>query len=203
MEGEGGFWKRHGFLVAGVALPLFVVVAFVLARTLPRLWVEAPRYDALYAIRTGYDAQPRKLDRRVFVSNGRLRVAWTKVDATVYVQPLHVWRLRAADGAANLVAVPEPPSPDTMTEAVELEVGGLEGFRIDTSPRAPDGYEFENRTRVGSGLFDELLIRRRHGPGGVISKGGRVIVLPQSDTEPYGYTPVDFLGWLVPAESGR
>ena len=201
-DGEG-FWKRHGFLVAGVALPLLVVVAFVLARTLPRMWVPEPKYDALYTTRTGYDSQPSKLDRRVFVANGRLRVAWTRVENPIYLPPLRVWRLRASTGAAELVPVAQPPDPEAVSAPMELEVEGLEGFRVEASPTSPDGYEFENRTRYGSGLFDELLIRRRHGPGGVIAKGGRVIPLPQSDTEPYGSTPVEFLGWLVPAEPGR
>jgi len=198
MSEPEGFWKRHGFLVAGIALPLLVVVAFALARTLPRLWVAAPGFDAVYAIRTGYDSQQRKIDRAVSVVDGRLRVVWTKVETPTYLQPIRVYRFRASTGEAQEIHVPEPPSGDALETPADLAVTGLEGFRVDASSRSPDGYEFENRSADGGGPLGEILGQRYRGPRGAVSKGGRVILLPMVDAEPYGYAPVQFLGWLVP-----
>jgi hypothetical protein len=203
MSEPEGFWKRHGFLVAGVALPLLVVVGFALARTLPRIWVAPPRFDLVYAVRTGYDAQPKKIDRTLSVVEGRLHAVWTKVDNTVYPQPLHLYRLHASTSEAEEIHVPEPPAGDALETPADLFVPGLEGLRIDTSSRSPDGYAFENRTSDGGGPLGEILGQRYRGPRGAISKGGRVILLPMADAEPYGYSPAQFLGWLVPAESAR
>lgn len=201
MSETEGFWKRHGFLVAGIALPLLVVVGFALARALPRMWVAAPKIDLLYAVRTGYDAQPRKIDRTLSVIEGRLHVVWTKVDNTVYPQPLHLYRFHASTGEAEEIHVPEPPGGDALEKPVDFPVPGLEGLRIDTSSRSPDGFVFENRSSDGGGPLGEIVGHRYRGPRAAISKGGRVILLPLVDGEEYGYSPVQFLGWLVPEAS--
>ena len=203
MQVPNGFLKRHGFLIAGVALPIAVVVAFVLARTLPRLWVDAPRYDVLYAVRSGYDQTPDKLSREIVVVDGALRVRWTKVENPVYGQPTHVFRFRGASGDVDEVRLPDPAPFESLGPVTELPVGGLEGLRVETSPRAPDGYEYETPGRDGSGFMSEIFIRRQRGPKGVIAKGGRVIALPRSEGDPYDYSPIQFLGWLVPAGGAR
>ena len=203
MSETEGFWKRHGFLVAGIALPLLVVVAFALARALPRIWVAPPRFDLVYAMRMGYDAQPRRIDRTLSVVEGRLHAVWTKVDNTVYPQPLHLYRFHASTSEAEEIHVPEPPGGDALEKPADLVVPGLESHRIDTSSRSPDGYAFENRTSDGGGPLGEILGQRYRGPRGAISKGGRVILLPMADGEPYGYAPVQFLGWVVPDEGRR
>ena len=194
-------WKRHGFLIAGIALPLLVVVGFALARALPRMWVAAPTVDLLYAVPSGYDVQPKKLDRRFSVVDGRLHVVWTKVDNTTYVQPLHVYRFHASTGDAEEIHVPEPPGGEALQSPADLVVPGLDAFRVDTSSRSPDGYAFENRTSESGGPLGEILGQRYRGPRGALSKGGRVILLPMSGGEEYGYSPVQFLGWLVPGEA--
>ncbi len=198
-----GFWKRHGFLVAGVALPLLVVVGFALARALPRMWVAEPTVDLLYAVPSGYDVQPKKLDRRLAVVEGRLHVVWTKVENPTYVQPLHLYRFHASTGEAEEIHLPEPWGNDGLESPADLVVPGLDGFRIDTSSRSPDGYAFENRNSEGGGPFGEILGQGYHGPRGAIAKGGRVFLLPMAGGETYGYSPVQFLGWLVPGKAKR
>jgi hypothetical protein len=197
------FWKRHGFLIAGVALPLLVVVGFALARALPRMLVAAPRTDLLYAVRSGYDAQQRKVDRTLAVVDGRLHVTWTKVENQVYPQPLHLYRFHASTGDSAEIHVPEPPSGDALERPLDLLVPGLDGLRVDASSRSPDGYAFENRTSNGGGVFGEMFGQGYRGPRGAISKNGRVILLPMVGGDAYGYEPVQFLGWLVPAGERR
>jgi hypothetical protein len=196
-----GFWQRHGFLIAGIALPLIVVVGFALARALPRIWVAAPKFDLLYAVRTGYDAQPRKIDRTLSVVDGRLHVVWTKVDNTIYPQPLHLYRFHASTGEAEEIHVPEPQAGDALEKPWGLVVPGLDAFQVDTSSRSPDGYAFEERSSDGGGPLGEIFGHRYRGPRAAISKGGRVILLPMVDGEAYGYSPVQFLGWLAPEAS--
>jgi hypothetical protein len=179
------------------------VIGFALARLLPRMFVAAPRFDLLYAVRAGYVAQPRKIDSTLSVADGRLHVAWTKVENQIYPQPVHLYRFHASTGDAEEIHVPDPPSGDTLDRPMDLAVPGLDGFSVETSSRSPDGYEFENRTSEGSGVFGEMLGQRYRGPRGAISKGGRVILLPMAGGEEYGYAPVQFLGWLVSGEGKR
>lgn len=203
MTEPDSFLKRHGFLIAGVALPILVVVLFVLARTLPRLWVEDPRYDLVYGIRSSYGARSQLVDCDLAVVDGRLRVRWVKLKDPSYQDPPHLYRLHPASEAVEEIPLPEPEDVECLEGTLDLFVAGLEGFRLDRSPRSPDGYEFDESAGDGSGLLSELLVDRSRRARTVIRKGGRVIVLPRTDEAGYGYAPVQFLGWLVPVEDGR
>lgn len=203
MSEQDGFLKRHGFLIAGAALPILVVIVFVLARTLPRLWVADPRYDVVYGVRASYVVTPRTVDGDVSVVDGRLRVRWTKVEDPVYHGELHLYRLNPASGTVGEIPLVEPADIDAAPSRRDLYLAGLESFRVDPSPRSPDGYEFDASTGGGSGLLSELLVNRNRRARSVIAKSGRVIVLPRTDDSVYGYSPVEFVGWLIPAEEGR
>jgi len=200
---QDSFLKRHGFLIAGVALPILVVVVFVLARTLPRLWVEDPRYDVVYGVRSSFGARSRPVDADLSVVDGRLRVRWQKTQNPIYLDPPRLYRLHPSTEVVEEIPLPEPEDVERLEGTLDLSITGLEGFRIDTSPRSPDGYEFDGSPGGSSGLLSELLVDRNRRARSVIRKGGRVIVLPRTDDAGYGYSPVQFLGWLVPVESGR
>jgi hypothetical protein len=199
---QDSFLKRHGFLIAGVALPILVVVIFVLARTLPRLWVEDPRYDLVYGVRSSFGAHPRSIACDLAVDEGRLRVRWVKLKDPSYQDQPRAYRLHPATGVVEEIPLPEPDDVERLEGTLDLFVAGLEGFRLDRSPRSPDGYEFDESSGRGSGLLGELLVDRNR-PRAVLRKGGRVIVLPATNDAGYGYWPVQFLGWLVPVEDGR
>jgi len=179
------FLKRHGFLIAGVALPLLVVLGFLLARTLPRLWVADPRFDLLYVVRHGNEPRPGTIDRSLSVVDGHVRVRWTRLAENAYFQPAHLYRFHAASGAVEEISLPESPGEVKLEAPVDGAVPGFDGFRVVAGPAAPDGYAFETRSNGG------------------IGKGGRVILLPRTEGELYGSWPVEFLGWLVPGEAGR
>lgn len=203
MSDSDGFLKRNGFLVAGIALPVLVVVIFVLARALPRAWVDDPIHDVLYAVRSSYGAQPHGIDCSLSVVDGRVRARWTKMENPIYQEPPRIYRLHPATGAVEDIPLPEPEGVELPGGSVDLEVPGFEGMRIDRSPRSPDGYEFHEWEGGGSGLLSELLIDRHRRARSVLRKSGRVIVLPRADDAVYGYSPVQFLGWLVPVEDAR
>ncbi len=197
------FLKRHGFLIAGVALPLLVVLGFLLARTLPRLWVADPRFDLLYVVRHGNEPRPGTIDRSLSVVDGHVRVRWTRLAENAYFQPAHLYRFHAASGAVEEISLPESPGEVKLEAPVDGAVPGFDGFRVVAGPAAPDGYAFETRSNGGSGIFGEVFGHGYRPPQAAIGKGGRVILLPRTEGELYGSWPVEFLGWLVPGEAGR
>lgn len=203
MNEQDGFLKRHGFLIAGVALPLLVVVVFVLARTLPRWWVEDPRYDVVYGTRSDFILRTGPIEGEVTVVDGRLRVAWTYIEYPVVLGRLRLHRLNPATGVVGEIRVPDPEYLSGADGTVALFVPGLEGFRVETNRRSPDGYEFEGAQGGSGGLLGEILVDHNRRARNVIRKGGRVIVLPDSNDGSYGFTPMEFLGWLVPVEAAR
>jgi hypothetical protein len=75
--------------------------------------------------------------------------------------------------------------------------------RIDTHPRAPDGYEYDFSYGNSSGIFSELFSRGSRGPRSTIKRDGRVISLPRTNDVNYGYESLTFIGWAVPPEAAR
>lgn len=190
-------------MIAGVGLPLLVVLAFALARLAPRYYVEDPKYDVVYSVGGGYTSTPTDRVCVFVVVEGRLRVRWNAAEQTVYPPPQRVYRLDAASGELVELSVPEPDDLAAAGGHVELFVAGLEDVRLDTSPRASDGYEFESNWSGGGGLFGELFFGGSRGMRSAIHRDGRRIEVPHPGQEPYGYGTMSFLGWAVPAGAGR
>ena len=202
MERGLDWLKRHGFLIAGVGLPLLLVVALVVARMVPRYLVDDPLHDLVYAIDGTYDGSADRRVQDVRVEGGRLVVRWTLVDQPSYQPRRRVLRADVAGGEVVELAVPVPEldefeAPDTQ---VVYEIEGLEGSFLDTSSVSPDGYSFTS-TYSGGGLFGELFFSRSRGTRTRIEKEGRLIDVPRLATS--SYYGAHFLGWVVPGEDGR
>lgn len=203
MLDETGFLKRHGFIVAAVALPILVVVTFALVRLVPRLLVDDPRYDLVYAAVVDYSAVPSRRTCALTAVDGRVRARWTQSEQEVYGAQERVYRLSPATGELREIPVPEAGELRAPGDTQDLTLGGLEGVRIDASPRAPDGYEYEFSYPRSGWLFGDLFYRGSRGPRARIEKGGREIPLPRANQGPYGYESVTFLGWAIPIEGQR
>lgn len=203
MTERQGFWREHGFLVAGVVLPLAVVLFFVLARALPARLVDPPRYPLLFSVIGMPRGQELPIQGIVSVIDGRLRVRWTRTEGPSYSPPPRVYRFDAATERLEELHVPEPDDPAALAGSVDLWLDAPAGVRIDTNLQAPDGYAFEVTPWRGSGLLGELFGGRSRAPHAIVEKGGRVIPLPRTEATPYSYSNELFLGWLIPAEEAR
>lgn len=204
MEMQLEFLKRHGFVIAGLGLPLLVVLAFVLARTLPRYLVEAPRYELVYSSATNaYSGTPRNVACVISAVDGRVRVRWTPSKDPVYAPDLRAFRFDPATGDVQELDSPEPSFVEGGMESRDVFPTGLEDVRIDTSLRAPDGYEFEAYYGGSRGLFGELFSSGSRGQRSRVIKEGRSVEVPHASQDAYGYGSMNFIGWAIPIEDGR
>jgi hypothetical protein len=202
MERELAFLKRHGFVIAGVGLPLLLVAALAIARAVPRYVVEDPRCDLVY-VAYGDRALPTdRLVCDVVVVDGELRVRWNLAEEPVYSQEQRVFRFDGASGQS--MELPLPPAGELQDTGarVELVVAGLEDARLDMELTSPDGYTFES-TYSGGGLFGEIFGSGSRRVRAVIERNGRRIEVPQPTLDPYGYGHPRFLGWAVPRAEGE
>jgi hypothetical protein len=197
------FLKRHGFVIAGVALPVLVALAFVLARLATRYYVAEPRYDVVYQVAGGYAEIPTALVCDVAPVDGRLRARWVRVEQAMYTTAPRVFRLDPAQGEPIELSVPRPDDLAAVGDSRDLFVAGLEDVRIDSGAIAPDGYAFETSWSGGGGLFGEIFGRGSRGPRTPVHKNGRRIEVPQARELPYGYGTLSFLGWCIPVEETR
>lgn len=203
MEQQLAFLKKHGFVIAGVGLPLLVILAFVVARMLPVYLVADPRYDLVYASTGDYQDGMRDRTCELAPVEGRLRVRWTLAKEPVYWQTQRVFRLNPASGDVVELEVPAALDLEAQGGSQEFFLEGLEDVRVEPALRAPDGYEYEIAYSGGGGLFGEIFYHGPRGARSVIHKSGRRIEVPRPGHDPYSYASLRFIGWAIPKDEPR
>ena len=96
-------------------------------------------------------------------------------------------------GIAVGSGLPRELAPGESTRLVPI--AALAGRRVVSEPRAPDGYELQNREHHGTGLIGDLFGMRRYGEAVSLVNRGRVI--PVRTSAPHSYQSPLFVGWLV------
>ena len=195
-ENTRSFLRQNPLIVASIALPLLVVVLFVLASTLPKLFTDAPRHDLVFVVPHYGTAGrvPASLD--VVVDEGRVvAVVRNKHEQAMYPVPV-VFRYEAADGDVSRLDIELPDDWSGIESGETFAVTGLDAVRIDTSVRAPDGYEFRDAAYRGGLIFEVFGVRGRR-QGISVVKNGAVHRIPVPGTGDRWYGQAIFLGWAV------
>jgi hypothetical protein len=200
MDQQLDFLKKHGFVLAGVGLPVLLVMAFALARVAPRYMVEDPRFELVYVTNEGYSNGTDRRVREISVVDGRLRVRWSLAEEPVYTPGERVYAFDGASGEVRELPVPEAGDLEELGEPRELFFEGLEGVRLSESAIAPDGYQFESHYSGGGGIFGTFFSSGSRGYLTVIQKNARRIRVPQPSSQAYGYGNASLLGWAIPIE---
>lgn len=196
------FIQENPTIAYGLGLPLLLVVIFLVVSGLPRLLVQNPQYDLLYA--TGMNNYPNVIQIAVVEQKAQVIFQGTPYGN----QRPRLWRYNPQTGGVQEIAIILPPSaaqpgiqPGTAFEAPEatvLDVPGLADLTIDSSSIAPDGYEFRGADgRYSRNVFGGLFYSRRYDNEAVLFKSGRSIRLPNSN-EPYYSNNTQFVGWILP-----
>jgi hypothetical protein len=190
----GRFVRQNAFLVAAVALPLVVVVFFLLAAAIPRWTVPPPAYD-LVLRGTSYDQPAPRVSLEFDVRDGR-------VQATVRVAAPNTYPSRATlflfdhetlKVTRIQVDVPDMKESDPPRTFV---VPILAKRRVIATTTAPDGYELKTSSGGGTGIVGDLFGMRRYDRGVSLANRGRVLSLALPPPFEY-YSPVYALGWVT------
>jgi hypothetical protein len=189
----GRFVRQNAFLVAAVALPLLVVVFFLLAAAIPRWTVPPPAYD-LVLRGTSYDQPAPRVSVEFEVRDGRVQATVRAVPATIYPSRATLFlfdheTMKVTRLAVDVPDVKEGDPPHTFV------VPALEKRRVISATTAPDGYELKMRTGGGTGIVGDLFGMGRYDRGVSLVNRGRVVSLALPPPFEY-YSPVYALGWV-------
>ena len=190
------FIKENLLIVAGIALPLLVVIFFAVANVLPNLYTPAPAHDLLL-VRHQYHAiagSPVKIV--LTVQEGKLTASVAEASNSIERRMvLGLFRYSHATGVVQEVDIPLPDDLANLSVGTELPIPDLEGVNLSGVLVAPDGYAF----RVGgrrSGLMTKMFGGRRHHDP-VIYNGGAVVRLNVPSSKNLTYSQAALLGWIV------
>jgi hypothetical protein len=207
-QGRARLLRENAFLAAAVALPLVVVVFFVLASLVPRWLVPPPAYDLLIRANDVYTQATSRVSVDYAVRDGGLEVVVKPLPPGGYNTSARS-RLFLFDHATMSVSEITVEMPDHFENLQEHDppltrrIAALGGRRVLDHLQAPDGYQLENRGSRGAGIVGELFGMSRYGAEMALVKKGRVVPvkLPLAFQEVY-YAPISFVGWVEPAAAG-
>jgi hypothetical protein len=198
VNAQGGFFRNNAFLVAAVALPVVVVVFFLVATAIPRWTVPPPAYDLVLRVGKPYE-QPPQVSVEFKVTEGQLQAIVRPLQKDRYAQ---AWALYRFDHRSlNLQEIPVriPDSLPADSPPQTIVVDALAGRRLIEQAKAPDGYELRtDANRGGAGLMGDLFGMHGYDQSVVLVNRGRVVTLPL----PSGYqylSPVSAIAWLADA----
>lgn len=189
----GALLKEHAVLVAGIALPLLLIIAFGLARTIPQSTVEDPKYRAVFVSQPYYYYDSFAYN----VENGKLKVTY-KAPKENYpnrdkVQP----KIYIYDGATHkseTITLQVPAKANSTTE-ISVVVKKFDNLKLTSGETAPDGYTFQPQSYGrGSFITDVFSYNSRSTPAALAKEGRLVSILPLRNT----YSgDVRFIGWVT------
>ena len=166
------FIRNNMTLVAGISLPLILIVFLTLAATLPKLLVSSPTYSLIYA--TDYN------------DSDAARIKYDVVGGKLVEQRNECLRERCHTPKAPKLYI---FNSKTLT-ASNVSYDFVKDYTISDSTTSPDGYEYE-RYKRNYGLV--RMFAGRSDRSSFIVKSGNRIKVPYTEN----YYRVKFLGWII------
>jgi hypothetical protein len=192
---RGAFVRENAFLVAAISLPLLVVAFFLVSSIVPRWMVPPPAYDLLVSTEGVYDSAGPRVSVEYAVRDGKVEATIRPLSVPAYQRPAALFLFDHKTMTAREVPVDLPRDLGQKDPPRTRVVDALAGRRVTADAKAPDGYQFETRTRRGPGIVGELFGMNRYDPGAALVNKGRVVQITLSGQYPY-YT-VRPIGWVV------
>jgi hypothetical protein len=197
------FFRENPTLAFGLALPLLMVVVFLIAAEIPEIGAVPPQNAVVFA--TNYYPNNRGINIRV--ENGKAHIVFIG-DNNNYSTVPKIYVFTPSTNAVREIPItlpielipPAKPCciPGKESDKVTpVSAPELEALKLDNSSIAPDGYEFTGYENYSRGFMGGLFFGgSSYREGVVLSKRGHKVHVPQAGTQYYGYNPY-FIGWVV------
>jgi hypothetical protein len=197
------FLKDNFVLVVGLTLPILLMIGFIVFSTLPRSLSNPPQHDLIFAVQD-YSVAGNALPINVMlvVKDGVLKANYTRVaqaptGGSYGTGWKKLYRYQAAPQTVRELPFAIPADISTIAPTREDTVEATKALTLDTTLRAPDGYELDYGGRRGSGLLTDIFSgSSSYEPR--LRKGASSVRLRMGDGRTSFYSgSVEFIGWVV------
>ena len=193
--------------MVGLALPVLLIIGFMLASNLPQVLSNPPKYDLVFST-TDYppNASNIPVSVRLVVKDGVLKAQYVRTGrAPNYpYNSYNSWKklyvYEAKPQKVRQLTFGFPTDMDTIEGTKEETVEATKDMRLDTTLQSPDGYELSYDDYSHSGLLNEVFWGGGGGYGREprLKKGSSSVRLATSDGRTYfSYGSVEFVGWAT------
>ena len=200
---EQGFFKKNFVLVIGLALPVLLIVGFMVATNLPQTLSDPPKYDFVFST-TDYppNANNIPVSVRLVVKDGLLKAQYVHTPTAPGAYPYNSWKkLFIYD--AKLQKVRQltfgfPADMEQIEGTREETVEATKNLKLDTTLQSPDGYELAYDGYSHSGLLNDVFWGGGYSHEPRLRKGSSSVRLSSGDgNSSFSYGSVEFVGWAV------
>jgi hypothetical protein len=197
------FVKKNFALVVGLALPVLLMIGFMVASGLPQTVGEPPRYDLVFAVPDYQMNQGIPVAVRLVVKDGLLKAQYTSIAPlpTGYVnsswKKLYIYQ--AGPQTTRELAFGLPADMSQIEGMREETVEATKSLKLDTTLRSPDGFELSYAEYGSRGLLTDIFWSgSSYSNTPRLKRGAASIRLGSSDNRPnFAYGTVEFVGWVV------
>ncbi len=201
---QKNFFKDNFVLIVGLALPVLLIVGFMLASSLPQVLSNPPKYDLVFSA-TDYPTNANNIpvSVRLVVKDGVLKAQYVRTAVAPGNYSYNTWKklyiYEAKPQKVRQLTFGFPTDMDGIAGTKEEIVEATRDMRLDTTLQSPDGYELSYDGYSRSGLLNEMF----WGGGGYgreprLRKGSSSIRLTTGDGNTYfSYGDVQFVGWVT------
>ena len=184
--------RENIVLVAGIALPIFVMALFLLATWIPSWLVDPPQHDLLIS-GVSWNDRSRNTVNLVVTDEGRLKARYFRqAEGESPKRQLFLFDHKANE--VREVLLPNPLEANFVDSEYEVTIPDFETRTVSTNRTSPDGYEFLGHQYVRDYFLGWGFGGRRSKLS--IRKNGAVVAIPTLSSYPY-YNGTEFVGWLV------
>jgi hypothetical protein len=196
------FLKENFVLIVGLALPVLLMIGFMIFATLPQQLSDPPKYDLVFST-MDYSSGRSNLPVSVnfVVRDGKLHAQYVAYDPPGNYG--NSWRklylYEAATQKVRQLSFGYPDEMDTIVGTREERVAATEHLVLDTTLESPDGYQLSFEGYSRSGLFNDLFWGGGYSNESRLRKGTSSVRLVPSEANTYFYYgDLQFIGWVTP-----
>jgi len=202
MPGKDLF-KENLVLIVGLTLPVLLMIGFLIASSLPPLG-DPPKYDLIFTTQDYQGPANLPVTVQLIVKDGVLRAQYVRwlPGPNAFVTN-NVWKklyiYEAGRQTVRELPFGLPAGIDKIEGIKEEVVEATKGMKLDTTLKAPDGYELTHEGYRYRGLVNDLLWNFSHSSNKMrLRKGATSFPLSTGKNDSYFYYgDAVFIGWVV------
>ncbi|MDF3024478.1 MAG: hypothetical protein K0R10_1839 [Alphaproteobacteria bacterium] len=202
MMADKNFFKDNFVLIIGLALPVLLMVGFMVVASLPQKMGDPPKYDLIFST-SDYNYSPEKgrpVNVSLVVKDGVLKAQYTKVPDTK--NPNYNWiklyQFDAKTQTVRLLEFGDPYEMDKIDPSREDTVEATKGLKLDTTLKSPDGFELTAENYRRYGLVNEIFGSWRNDYNMKLRSGMTAVPLKTGNPNEVFYNgQTNFIGWVT------
>jgi hypothetical protein len=198
---DKNFFKDNFVLIVGLALPVILMVGFMIAQSMPQQLSDPPKYDLIFSSPDHQYNKNVPFNVLLVVKDGTLKAQYTRITPPPQypsTQWSKLYRYDAKTQQVSELPFGFPEDMDKIETMREDTVEATKNLKLSTNLTSPDGYEMSWENHRHRGFVNELLFDFGSRSSEMrLRKGASSVKLKIGNDQYFYYGNANFVGWVV------